>query len=159
MMPRLPLKILVQRASNEVRSKHMRTNSKIFRLCCLAILVGCDGTGADPQNDDTTSVQVFISNGHTQCDNNGAPLAQTQMILVQGGIDVLGSACGTITGVAYPAVCGAATGEINIHRVRRENVADAERLGFRNVSDIGTVSDVPGTGFQEVNCDTRLPIS
>jgi hypothetical protein len=138
----------------------------LFRLVCLMTVAGCDTSGipdasgtASEQQQDVTTAQVFIGNGHTQCDNNGAPLAQTQMILVQGGIDVLGSACGALTGIAYPAVCGAGTGEINIHRVRRENVVDAERLGFRNVSDIGVVSVAPGTGFQVVNCETRVPIS
>jgi hypothetical protein len=139
----------------------MQAIAKVIQLGCLVILLGCDGCeGAIPVRLlQPETVQVFISNGRTQCVNNPVPLPQTYMLLVQGGIDVLCSECGVITGVAYSAICGAATGEIKIHRARRENVVDAERLGLRNVADIGKVPGVPGTGFQVVtaNCITPYP--
>jgi hypothetical protein len=116
----------------------------------VPMLVGCEaGRTGNPD-----VVQVFIGSGHTQCNNDGLTLAQTQMILVQNGVDVLGSACGTITGIGFASVCGGPTGEINIHQVRRVNLADAERLGFRNVAAIGRDGQVAGTGFQEEACPT-----
>lgn len=120
--------------------------------------VGCSSGGADPDSgliSDPplpTTVRVFISNGHTQCNDNAMRLSQTQMMLVNAGIDVLDSACGAITGVAFPAVCGGPTGEINLHTIRQVNLSDADRLGFRDVAAIGRDPQVPGTGYQEAAC-------
>ncbi|HJR70147.1 MAG TPA: hypothetical protein VKA43_08930 [Gammaproteobacteria bacterium] len=74
------------------------------------------------------------------------------MTLIRAGIDVLRSACGTLTGVAFPAVCGAPTGEINLHDIRPENLPDAERLGFRDVAVLGVAPDIVATGFMETEC-------
>lgn len=130
----------------------MRPGSKCLLLACVTLIVGCDTT-----EEDNADVQVFTGAGVIQCQNNVITPAQTEAILVQGGIDVLASACGTINGIAWPTVCGAGTSYINVHRVRRVNLAHAELLGFKNVEDIGTPA-VPGTGFTLIHCDTRFPI-
>jgi hypothetical protein len=138
------------------------TKHSIAALACLLVL-GCSGGGQEPaeRNDPqldvfdppppADSVRVFIATGHTQCNNDGVTLAQTELRLLQAGIDVLSSSCGAITGVAYIAACGGPTPDINLHYVRRANLPDAERVGFRNVTIIGTPT-VPGTGYQVVNC-------
>lgn len=124
----------------------------------LTAACGCSSGDADPDDGliwdppPPTTVKVFIGNGHTQCNNNAMPLSQTQMMLVNAGIDVLDSACGVVTGVAFAAVCGGATGEINLHTIRLVNLADADRLGFKDVAVIGVDPQVPGTGYQEVTC-------
>jgi hypothetical protein len=124
----------------------MRLTSAILMAMCVA-LSGCDD---DKPADDTA--QVFRYTGRTQCANDGLTLAQTNAILIQGGLDVLESACGVVTGIAFPAVCGGGTPNINIHRIRKVNVQDAERLGFNDVRDIGVKPGVPGTGFQMAEC-------
>jgi hypothetical protein len=130
----------------------MPFGSKCILLASVSLIVGCNSSP-----EDIAEVQVFASAGIVQCQNNVITLAQSEMILVQGGIDVLASACGTINGISFPAVCGAGTSYINVHRVRRVNLAHAEQLGYRSVEDIGTPA-VPGTGFTLIHCDTRLPI-
>jgi len=129
------------------------------RVLVLAVACGCSGgteSEGDPPLDGfdpvPTTVKAFISNGHTQCNDNAMPLSQSQMMLVNLGIDVLDSTCGVITGVAFAAVCGGGTGEINLHTIRRVNLPDAERLGFRDVGIIGVDPQVPGTGYQEASC-------
>ena len=116
----------------------------------LSCLWGCQGDGGGLESDQITD--VFISNGHTQCADDALTPAQTAMVLIEDGVDVLDSSCGVLTGVAFAAVCGGATGEINIHRIRPENLRDAERLGFRNVADIGSALDLAATGYVEVEC-------
>lgn len=125
----------------------MRSIAAGILIACVA-LAGC--ADSDAPADDTA--QVFISSGRTQCNNDGLMLSQTQLMLVQGGLDVLASSCGVITGIAFPAVCGGGTPNINIHRIRKVNVPDAERLGFLDVRDIGVKLGVPGTGFQVIEC-------
>jgi hypothetical protein len=129
----------------------MRLISMILLAGCLAV-AGCDD---DAPQDDTA--QVFRLTGKTQCANDGLTLAQTNAMLIQGGLDVLESSCGVITGVAFPAVCGAGTPNINLHRIRKVNIPDAERLGFTDVRDIGMKPGVPGTGFQVVDCPVVTP--
>ena len=130
-------------------------------ILALGFASGCSsGSGVGNETDVVldgfdpapTTVKVFIGNGHTQCNDDAIPLSQTQMMLVHAGIDVLSSACGVITGVAYPAVCGGGTGEINLHTIRAVNLFDAERMGFRDVAAIGADPQVIGTGYQESAC-------
>jgi hypothetical protein len=128
---------------------------RLISAICLAACVVFAGCNDDTPSDDTA--QVFRYTGKTQCANDGLTLAQTNAMLIQGGLDVLESSCGMVTGVAFPAVCGGGTPNINLHRIRKVNIPDAERLGFIDVRDIGVKPGVPGTGFQLADCPTVTP--
>jgi hypothetical protein len=129
----------------------MRSIGAVLLVVCVA-LAGCDD---DAPSDDTA--QVFRYTGKTQCANDGLTLAQTNAMLIQGGLDVLESSCGVVIGIAFPAVCGGGTPNINIHRIRKVNIPDAERLGFADVKEIGVKPGVPGTGFQTEDCPVVTP--
>jgi hypothetical protein len=96
------------------------------------------GCGAENQVNGQT--KVFKSDKSTQCENNGIPLAEMRKELTIAGIDVACAQKGH-TGMAYPAVCGVSTGNINIYLIRANNLPDAEKLGFRSVSELPDYKD------------------
>ncbi|WP_317933154.1 hypothetical protein [Halioxenophilus sp. WMMB6] len=81
-------------------------------------------------------IEVYISNGAVQCEFKGKPPAATAQLLTGQGIPVARSRCGVINGVAYPMVCGAGTGNINIHTIAANHLAAAKVLGFTEVSTL-----------------------
>jgi hypothetical protein len=126
-------------------------------------LCACGGDGSSPYDPDRPPSQiiagdvlVFESRQSIQCGTRGLTTQQSAQKLINGGIDVLESHCGAVTGVGFAAVCGGDTGEILIHEIRIVNLSDAERLGFRSV---GTLQDpAVGSGFVKVDCQTGAPV-
>ena len=90
------------------------------------LLAGCAHT-QEPQ-----SVRVYKYDGSVQCEEGGVPVATMQAELVHAGVDV---ACGRKArdGRAYPAMCGAATGRINVYTIDASDLARADALGFKSV--------------------------
>ncbi len=128
----------------------------LLTAATCATLGACGGDSAEdqPPNERLSSgeVLVFESRQAIQCGSRGLTTQQSAQKLVNGGIDVLESNCGVMTGVAYAAVCGIGTGDILIHKIRRVNLADAEQRGF---SSVDTLRDpIAGTGYAKVDCDT-----
>src|SRR5690606_1411151 len=82
-------------------------------------------------------VVVYEAGPHVaQC----APVAvtrwQSAAKLTSAGIDVRRSSCGFIEGIAYPAVCGAGTGQILLHDIPAESLAAAEAAGCASVETL-----------------------
>jgi len=132
----------------------------LLTAATCAMLGACGGDSAEdmPPTDRITSgeVLVFESRQAIQCDTRGLTTQQSAQKLVNGGIDVLESNCGVMTGFFFAAVCGIGNGEILIHKIRRVNLADAEQLGF---SSVDTLRDpVAGTDYAKVDCDTGAPL-
>ena len=93
---------------------------------------------------------VFADRGARQCESDGISLDASAQILIDAGIDVINSACGIRTGVAYPAVCGEGTVDIVVHEIRTVNLADAETLGYLEINTL--VNAAVGTGYELVDC-------
>src|SRR5678810_879555 len=128
--------------------KHMRA----MLAGVLAVLLSGCGDEPAPGTSQRGDLLVYESRQAIQCGSRGLTTQQSAQKLVNGGIDVLESNCGVMTGVAFAAVCGIGNGDILIHKVRRENLADAEQLGF---SSVDTLRDpVAGIGYAKVDCDT-----
>ena len=132
-------------------------------LLTAATCVMLGACGGDSAEDELTTgkisvgeVLVFESRQAIQCDTRGLTTQQSAQKLVNGGIDVLESNCGVMTGFVYAAVCGNGNGDILIHKIRRVNLADAEQRGFESVD---TLRDpVAGIGYAKVDCDTGAPL-
>ena len=128
----------------------MRTRLLISVACLLA---ACSG---DPGSGGADTARVYTGTGARQCETDGLSLERSAQALVEAGIDVLDSSCGVMTGVAFPAVCGAPTGEILVHEIRSVNVPDAGELDYENVESL--VDPEEGTGYRLVDCETRAPL-
>ena len=128
----------------------------LLTAASCAMLGACGGEtteGKSPtEKISSGDVLVFESRQAIQCGSRGLTTQQSAQKLVNGGIDVLESNCGVVTGVVQAAVCGIRTHDIIIHRIREVNLADAERLGFDSVV---TLRDpVQGIDYAKVDCDT-----
>ena len=129
-------------------------NMRLFACAGALLLAGCDDDGggfASPGNE-----LVFESRGSLQCESDGITPEASAQKLINVGIDVLSSTCGNRTGVAFPTVCGAPTGEILVHEIRGVSVPDAEQLGFAEVSTL--VDQSAGTGYELIDCADRTPV-
>ncbi len=86
--------------------------------------------------------KVFKYDGSTQCNNDGIPLKKMAQELIDGGVDVI-CAQKASDGMMYPAVCGGASGVINVYLIHPENLPDAEALGFASVGELPQYQDTP----------------
>jgi hypothetical protein len=100
-----------------------------------------DRFAENPGNQDR-QVKVFNYDESTQCNDDGIPLEEMQRQLTDAGIAVHCAQKGN-DGNAYPAVCGGASGDINIYLIDRRDVRLAKRLGFRPVSELENYQDKP----------------
>ena len=137
-------------------------------LSCLlgAGLGGCGGGGDDspgllpigppPGAIHPGDALVYEGRQSLQCGTRGLTTQESAQKLVNGGIDVVLSNCGVITGVVYAAVCGAGTGEILIHEIRAVNLPDAEKRGFKSV--VTLTDPIAGTDWAKVDCQTGAMI-
>lgn len=111
------------------------------------LLVACNG-GSDATA--PGSILIYADRDARQCESDGISPEASAQTLIEAGIDVLNSTCGIRTGVAFPTMCGAGTGDIVVHEIRDVNLPDAEKLGLRLIT---TLSDeVAGTGYQLKDC-------
>jgi hypothetical protein len=60
-----------------------------------------------------------------------------------------------MTGVAFPAVCGAGTTEILVHDIPASRLQSAEARGFRSVETL--VNTARGTGWRRISCGGYRP--
>ncbi len=117
---------------------HRRAFGGVLSALLLAALAGCAPTvpqpaaAAAPQ---PSVVMVFKSRGSVQCGDRGTAPELMRGELERAGVRVRSASCGS-DGRMYPAVCGGATGEINLFEI---DAADAERaraLGFAPISEL-----------------------
>jgi hypothetical protein len=121
-------------------------------------LVACgeDGGEAPLARARTGNLLVYEGRQSVQCGTRGLTTQQSAQKLIDGGIDVIESNCGVITGVAFAAVCGGGTGEILLHEIRSVNLADAEQRGFKAAS---TLTDrASGVDYAKVDCQTGVAL-
>ena len=90
---------------------------------------------------------LVFENGAPQCEP-AVSLDSSASKLLDAGVDVLKSSCGTQTGVGYASVCGGLSGELLVHEIHRVDLPEAERLGFQ---EIDVLVDA-GTGYRLAAC-------
>lgn len=120
----------------------------------LRPLVSCALAAVLPGCGEEKNALVYEGRQAVQCGSRGLTTAESAQKLIDGGIDVIASNCGIVTGQVYAAVCGAGTGEILIHEIRSENVRDAEQRGFNPVRELQ--DPVSGTTWEKVDCQTGI---
>jgi hypothetical protein len=90
----------------------------------LVIISGCNDT------DSSNNIEIYISTGELQCQENGLSIAETKRYLLESDIDVKAESCGTLTLIDYPAVCGGGTGKLHVFTIDESDSQLAENLGF-----------------------------
>jgi len=109
---------------------------------CLLGFAACNDESAELPIPSEPSVSVAKHRGTIQCYPGGSSLQELQLQLVAAGIRVLSSSCGG-DGRAYPAMCGAPTGEIGVFGVPESQVLSALDLGFVLLSSLPDASSFP----------------
>ncbi|WP_345424216.1 hypothetical protein [Halioxenophilus aromaticivorans] len=121
-----------------------------FIITVTVFVAGCKGQTTEGSAVET--VTVYIDSGAKQCYFSGHPLAKTEQRLQAAGVTVTESACGVLTGVMFPAVCGGHTEKINLHVIQASHLPLAERAGFKPVSSLQQGQQ---PGFKQIACDKR----
>lgn len=103
--------------------------------CCL-LMIGCSGS-----DDSKSAVKVFQSDAAVQCESEGISVEDMQKILAAGNIKVHCAQKGN-TGMMHMTVCGAPTGSINIYTIPKDQLEQAQMLGFVPVSTLPDYQDV-----------------
>ncbi len=99
--------------------------------------------------DASDHVLVYINNGSIQCESGGSAPTVTAQTLIEHDIEVTLSQCGTLTGLAVTAQCGAGNININVHTIDHADLADARKLGFKPVATLAKDSD---KGYTIIKC-------
>lgn len=75
-----------------------------------------------------THIEVYRSDNAIQCQGGGISPEAMQSEL--RGIQVFAARKDELRGVAFPSVCGGATGSINVYTIQQADQAAAEQRGF-----------------------------
>lgn len=116
-------------------------------ISMIAVLSSCNEDG-----NDSADTVVFEARGSVQCGPPGMTPEQSALKLTSAGLEVVRSACGVITGVVHPAVCGGQDGKILLHQIRTLNLKDAEVLGFSSAAKLQ--DHATGRDYERVDCQT-----
>jgi len=114
------------------------------RTCTVGLTVillsACSNGGGNnsPYGDRnvTPTATVYEQKRSIQCGSPGLGIEQSAQTLITAGIDVIHTDCAYNNLMAVPSVCGAATSEILVHKIPKQNLIDAEAVGFINTDDI-----------------------
>lgn len=94
-------------------------------LLAALLLAACAHTGTTPAG----RIQVYKSDGARQCEGGGiSPETMRQELR---GIRVYAAAKQHLQGMMFPAVCGGATGSINVYTIDAANREKAHERGFQ----------------------------
>jgi len=108
----------------------MKSSLKITAISLIVLLTVACGDESKKE----TSV-VYITDSSVQCEFLGNSPDITAQVLIDNGIDVIKSECGFYNHGVF-AVCGSQTSQINLHTIHKENLVDADRLGYKSVAEI-----------------------
>lgn len=103
--------------------------NKLTYLIVFFALVGCGNDDIEP------TVDVAISNGKLQCQDNALSVETTKGYLLEAGINVLSQRCGRRNS-AVLAACGVTENQIHVYTINANNLIDAENAGFIQTSNI-----------------------
>lgn len=128
----------------------------IFFVGLAVLLAGCiSNDKKNAEGDMTETAQsgyelVYISKGAIQCESKGLSLEETAAKLEKSGVEVSKSHCGVLTDVMFAAMCGSPTGDINLHLIPADTIANAESAGFKKVAELATEN---GQGYDIIPCE------
>ncbi|MAT64768.1 MAG: hypothetical protein CMN57_03905 [Gammaproteobacteria bacterium] len=107
-------------------------------IVCL-ILAGC------VHMREPNTIMVYKYDGSVQCEESGVAVEEMRLELTRAGVEVL---CGRKAqdGRAYPAMCGAATGRINVYTIQASDLVRAQGLGFKSVETLPDAGIPPCNG-------------
>lgn len=125
---------------------------KTLLLILAFFLISCGENTTDEQTETTQDnvVEVYISKGDTQCNQDGLSLDEASSYLLDADISIAESNCGVITGVAFMSMCGAGTSNIYYFSIQESNLVKAKSLGFSALSSLK--SDL---GYKAKSCVAR----
>lgn len=109
----------------------MHTNRMLSSLFLAVVLCGC----IQPPLVWSQTVWIYKKAGAVQCVTDGVSFAVMKQTLTSEGIEVL-SSCHSDDGFLYPAVCGGASGLINVFEIDVGNLQKAMDLGFNELSQL-----------------------
>lgn len=95
-------------------------------------------------DDDGANVLVYESNGRRQCEPAAISPQQSARKLENAGVTVRESSCAVLTTIAFPAVCGAPSGELVVHEISESKALAAQQMGFTLVTTLRSGSGDPG---------------
>jgi hypothetical protein len=107
---------------------------KFWILLFSFFLISCDEDSSTSLVQDT--IDVYISKGDTQCNDDGLTIEETTSYLTNSDIKAFESQCGVISGLSFYAVCGGGTGHIYIHTIDINDLDAAENFGFIDASTL-----------------------
>jgi hypothetical protein len=110
-------------------------------LSTLVLVFGCNDS--DSNND----IEVYISTGELQCQENGLSISVTKSYLLDANVEVKNESCGSLTQVVYPTVCGGGTGKLHVFTIDKADTLVAENIGF-TIPD----SSVSEDDYEKVEC-------
>ena len=126
-------------------------------IALAAVLTACSEGDASliPTPGPSGPEAVVFENGPAlaQCAAPALTVSQSAAKLEGAGIPVRTSSCGVRTGVAYPAVCGAPTGQLILHNIPTSSLSTAQAAGFYPAQ--GLVDAPRGIGWRRVSCQSR----
>ena len=94
-------------------------------LLSALLCAACATSGRPSEN---ATIEVYRSDESRQC--QGGSIDTRQMRRLLEGIPVYAERKDQMQGVAFPAVCGGATGSINVYTIPAAERGRAEQLGF-----------------------------
>jgi hypothetical protein len=119
------------------------------------VLPGCGEEGAPPTAPGLGDIVVYEAGPHlAQCASVVITRTQSAARLTSAGIDVRRSSCGYIESMAWPAVCGAGTGEILLHDIPASSLEDARAAGFEAADKLEELGR--DTGWRREKCPQYL---
>jgi hypothetical protein len=101
-------------------------------------------------NEDETNVLVYESTGQRQCEPASSNAQQSARRLTDAGVAVRDSSCAILTNLAFPAVCGAPSGQLYVHEIDERGIAAAQRTGFTLVTTLRLGNG--DAGYAMVSC-------
>ena len=118
----------------------------------LTIAMGASLSTCNEQGGKSGDTVVYEGRASVQCGSSGMSPEHSAQKLTTAGIEVVQSACGVITGVSFPAVCGGPDGKILLHQIRGTHLRDAEVLGFSSAALL--IDPATGRNYERANCET-----
>jgi hypothetical protein len=101
--------------------------------CLISVVISCllmACATPDRERDAAQTVEVYKPDGSRQCEtDSGIPLSVMKQELSNAAIQVLSSRSAHDC-LFRPALCGTATGVINIYEIAANRLSDVQDLGF-----------------------------
>ncbi|WP_229439448.1 hypothetical protein [Neisseria brasiliensis] len=103
-------------------------------LCVAPLLSACAVSDGKPSQ--AERISVYKSDGSRQC-GSGSGVSAQEMLRELDGMKVYAARADVLHGVAFPAVCGGGTPNINVYVIDAKNLKKAQQRGFHLLQNKG----------------------